>query len=698
MHGEDAGISPRARSPSRHRSPATATRGSARSPHPQGRTCPLPHHPSHVSQAGVRPTQRLHDQPPAPSINSSPKKLPQPTPLTEALPPGVPFFPGRPHAIHKSPRHRAPGPTIKVPQLPRLRENVRKLSLDLRLHLQESLRQLQRQETPTQLNGASEEDGPESVLDLTEEAQGTPELKEEVLARRSVSAPLLRTRDASVTSDYFSDSGEPSLSPSLIKDHEFVLNFDLVDEESQSSRTESRATSRIAIHNQHDAGLPLEGSTQDAERFLQLLVAAAGENEAPAEEGELSYNPQANISAKKDFLSLVPETRLCSTKSISGFSPSLLHTPPSPQHPLSTLSTPPSPPPRPHTDSSLFLTTHGAKSCRGDPPAAPWHPSRRFLDAPSSGKLVDDARYITMDVDKGCSNNGGGVGGLGPLSFSLSSLSGSSSPVLEFVSPARTAAELHTNSLNRRKTKRCNDREEARRSWGPADKEEGSRDFWASIQEPYNYIMGSNLIPDSYQVGETSEAPSSGEFELCWDSGDVSPPYVWSFSEFLDQYNELYEWLIQVQLKLYSHSNPPDKAARMAQQEELRRRTYRRKLFVEQGERVAQRYPGSSEEISWRVNYLNNKWDQLESNLTPAKGRNQEVEVELDLAHEEGILRRWLGDMEDQIQPLTCRLPRGSSLLTLQDRYKDNQVGVCTKSLYVRSLGRVGPSNDSSYC
>ena len=53
----------------------------------------------------------------------------------------------------------------------------------------------------------------------------------------------------------------------------------------------------------------------------------------------------------------------------------------------------------------------------------------------------------------GCSNNGGGVGGLGPLSFSLCSLSGSSSPVLEQISPARTAAELHTNSLNRRRTK-----------------------------------------------------------------------------------------------------------------------------------------------------------------------------------------------------------------------------------------------------
>ena len=52
--------------------------------------------------------------------------------------------------------------------------------------------------------------------------------------------------------------------------------------------------------------------------------------------------------------------------------------------------------------------------------------------------------------------------------------------------------------------RRCNDREEARRSWGPADKEEGNRDFWASIQEPYNYIMGSNLIPDSYQVQQHS--------------------------------------------------------------------------------------------------------------------------------------------------------------------------------------------------
>ncbi|XP_063840507.1 serine-rich adhesin for platelets-like isoform X5 [Scylla paramamosain] len=677
-HGEDAGVSPRARSPSKHRSPATATRGSARSPHPLGRTCPQSHHPRHVSPAVVRPTQSPHHHSPAPSSNLSPKKLPKPFPFNKLLPDVLRSL-GR--LTPRSPRRNSPAPTIKVPQLPRLRENVHRLPVDLRLLLKDSLQLLQQRKALIQFTGTPEKDGPETVLD--QEAQGTPELKDEVLDRSSISAPLLRTRHGSITSDYFSDSGEPSLSPSLIKDHEFVLHLDLVDEESQSSRTPSRAPSRVAVHSQdeeHEADLPLEEFPPNPDRFLKVLVPLAGENGASVEEGELICNPQANLSAKQDFPNLVPETRLCSSKSPFGFSSSPLHISLAHQHIHGLRSTPPSPPP----PTAPPLTSHGAKACRGETPAAPWHPFCESLNT-STGKLVDDVRITAMDNDKGCSSNCGGVGGLGPLSFSLSSLSGSSSPVLDQVSPARTAAELHTNSLNRRKTKRCNDREEARRSWGPADKEEGNRDFWASIQEPYNYIMGSNLIPDSYQVGETAEAPSSGEFELCWDSGDVSPPYVWSFSEFLDQYNELYEWLIQVQLKLYSHSNPPDKAARMAQQEELRRRTYRRKLFVEQGERVAQRYPGSSEEISWRVNYLNNKWDQLESNLTPAKGRNQEVEVELDLAHEEGILRRWLSDMEDQIQPLTCRLPRGSSLLTLQDRYKDNQVRECVARQVRRS-------------
>lgn len=61
---------------------------------------------------------------------------------------------------------------------------------------------------------------------------------------------------------------------------------------------------------------------------------------------------------------------------------------------------------------------------------------------------------------------------------------------------------FHVSNVFPLSSRRSNDREAARRSWGPADKEEGNREFWASIQEPYDYIMGSNLIPDSCQVRE----------------------------------------------------------------------------------------------------------------------------------------------------------------------------------------------------
>ncbi|XP_071530629.1 uncharacterized protein klar isoform X1 [Panulirus ornatus] len=709
----------------------TTTRGSAGSPKYQGRACLQPHRLSHDDQPPGTSLKSSLTLPPTPNYYSPSKKRPPglapvshpprntcspssryPAPATSVSHPfpGVCPFPTpsvaprtlRRIAGQRGLRFRAGRPSIKIPQLPRLSENVRRLSPELRLHLQESLQRLQQQQAPSEPREELlsviqvEQDGPKFVLEAREtlaleEALGTcgPDSR----------SPRQKTHTSSVTSDYYSDSGETSFPPSLIQDHEFVLNLDLVDEESQSSRAESRATTRSPLGGESSSASPLtecpleaddsrflrgkNGDSRfhrqsDAERSRFLLTTPDRENCISAEKlgGKLNVNPTANESAKKDFLKLVPETRLSSVKSFLGSDLSLQHISLPASHSnilnLNSNSLSSTPPPSFNWEPQCPRSPLGAKVSRGPHPTVSWQPTYNPLQVPDTSIPVDDTSITKMDIDKGSSSSS--VGGLGPLSFSMSSLSGSSSPALESVNPARTPAELHTNSLNRRRPKRGNDREEARRSWGPADKEEGNRDFWASIQEPYNYIMGSNLIPDSCQVGETTEAPSSGEFELSWDSGDVSPPYVWSFSEFLDQYNELYEWLIQVQLKLYSHSNPPDKAARMVQQEELRRRTYRRKLFVEQGERVAQRYPGSAEEISWRVNYLNNKWDQLESTFTPAKGRNQEVEVELDLAHEEGILRRWLSDMEDQIQPLTCRLPRGCSLLTLQDRYKDNQI------------------------
>ncbi|XP_076062425.1 uncharacterized protein LOC143037757 [Oratosquilla oratoria] len=521
-----------------------------------------------------------------------------------------------------------------------------------------------------------------------------------------------KARANSITSDYYSDSGETSLVfPSLITEDEFILHLEHVDEETLSSRTtlredESLASSRSTLCCESSCATPSPLPLEEAEdsrflshengetHFLQVpylkrvlsnprFLSCVDKRENAAAPSDEGITLEAKSCAKKDFQKLVHVTRFCDEKSlqVSSFSSQdnkSTHTRSrsnSPKHLNKTSSTITERVSTPSSPSSALSPSRSPSTVEDHrPPSEASRDSRWPLPSKSVTSVdltpVDDQRKYKMDHDKGLSHSG--MSGVAPLSFSLSSLSGgsgTSTPPFESTSPC-----TQTNSLNRRKSKRTSEKEIARRSWGPADKEEGSRDFWASIQEPYDYIMGSHLIPDSYQVNGGTEAPSSGEYELSWDSGDVSPQYVWSFSEFMDQYNELYEWLIQVQLKLYSHSNPPDKAARMVQLEELRRRAYRRKLFSEQGERVAQRYPQSAEEISWRVNYLNNKWDQLEQSFTPLKGKSQEVEVELDLAHEEGILKRWLGDMEEQIQPLTCRLPHGCSLLTLQDRYKDNQI------------------------
>ncbi|XP_068217202.1 klarsicht protein [Palaemon carinicauda] len=715
----------------------TSTCRSCKFPQQCGRTCLQQHHRQHDNPPLIilSPPEENQKQSPSnpPKCSATFLNSPLATTHTQSNKSKLPFNPATVHSLQRPrPRkYRTTGPLIKVPQLPRLSENVRKLSPELRQILRESLGRLKQQQPPAEQNLSKDNNSLSSSFETTtndkkntdsgdskavteilqqgKEQNNTPDPINVVYQEAQRRSSLLKTRANSVTSDYFSDSGEPNLGiPSLIQDHEFIIHFDDVDDY-LSSRTTSRAASRSSnFHCDSSRASPVSELSLETEsgksRFLWLSDTESGRFLLNAPERENRFSSEkldgklkrtaskAKLSAKKDFINLVPETRLSNVKSRRGSSSSTNSTactPPSLQHShfqsttikqvfSSNLESPPLSL-SPHSfEFSRSFSQLGAKFCRGSDPAAPWHHSNKSQQALTH--TVDDIRIATMDHEKGYLT----AGGLGPLSFSLSSLSGSSSPALESLSPARTPADLHTNSLNRRKSKRSSERDAARRSWGPADKEEGNKDFWASIQEPYDYIMGSNLIPDScqaickmdtiFQVGESNEAPSSGEFELSWDSGDVSPPYIWSFSEFLDQYNELYEWLIQVQLKLYSHSNPPDKAAKMAQQEELRRRTYRRKLFVEQGERVAQRYPSSAEEISWRVNYLNNKWDQLQSSFTPAKGRNQEVEVELDLAHEEAILKRWLSDMEEQIQPITCRLRRGCSLLTLQDHYKDNQI------------------------
>ncbi|KAG7176237.1 hypothetical protein Hamer_G009006 [Homarus americanus] len=442
---------------------STTTCGSARSLRYRGQTCLQPHSPSHEDLSPVNPS--LAPDSFSPYKTSPPSLLPYPhspsktrllsllpdstsSPKTQAVsrtpapvirpsfsassppPPPVASRIIRRFAPHRALRYRPIG-AIKVPQLTRVSENVRRLSPELRLHLQESLQRLQQQQAESVLSKElvspvqGEDDGPKLV-----EAQEPPELEQEVDTCGTHTRSPLKTRANSITSDYFSDSGETTFPQTLLQDCEFVLSLDLVDEESQSSRTECRSTSRSTLCGESSSALPLAQYPLQADesRFLRAengnirfllsdaesdsipLTTTDRENCTSAEkfEGGLQQNPIANHSAKRDFLKLVPETRLRTVKSFLGSELSLQHTSLPACQPLTTSLNSPS-----LTPASFNL----------EPPCPRPHPS--------------------------CSS----MSGLVPLSFSLSSLSGSSSPALESVYPARTPGELHTNSLNRRKSK-----------------------------------------------------------------------------------------------------------------------------------------------------------------------------------------------------------------------------------------------------
>ena len=51
----------------------------------------------------------------------------------------------------------------------------------------------------------------------------------------------------------------------------------------------------------------------------------------------------------------------------------------------------------------------------------------------------------------------------------------------------------------------------------------------------------------------------------------------------------------------------------------MRRKAYRRRLFNEQAEKLIARAPSLKEEVSWRVDHLNAKWDLVEQIMAPVQ-------------------------------------------------------------------------------
>nr|XP_033330102.1 uncharacterized protein LOC117222488 isoform X1 [Megalopta genalis] len=225
------------------------------------------------------------------------------------------------------------------------------------------------------------------------------------------------------------------------------------------------------------------------------------------------------------------------------------------------------------------------------------------------------------------------------MSFSLSSLQplGHS---LDKHGQAGIAIERPYNSL----TKKRKDPKQFQnqRSW--TNHEDCKDDFWAAIRSNYDYIMDTNLIDSCKEANG----------ELTWDESDVSAQ-SWNLKEVSSQFSELYSWLTVLQELVYSkEENLLDKSLRAAHMEELRRRAYRRKLFNEQAGKLVSRAPALKDEVAWRVDHLNAKWELVEQIMAPVERPiSNQLDMSADFEHEVKCLRKWLREMESRLQPLS---------------------------------------------
>ncbi|KOX75272.1 Tubulin alpha-1 chain [Melipona quadrifasciata] len=225
------------------------------------------------------------------------------------------------------------------------------------------------------------------------------------------------------------------------------------------------------------------------------------------------------------------------------------------------------------------------------------------------------------------------------MSFSLSSLQ----PLghgLEKHGQAGIAIERPYNSL----TKKRKDPKQFhnQRLW--TNREDCKDEFWAAIRSNYDYIMDTNLIDSCREANG----------ELTWDETDVSTQ-SWSFKEVSSQFSELYSWLRVLQELVYcKEENLLDKSLRAAHMQELRRRAYRRKLFNEQAGKLVSRAPALKDEVAWRVDHLNAKWELVEQIMAPVERPvSNQQDISADFEHEVKCLRKWLREMESRLQPLS---------------------------------------------
>lgn len=110
----------------------------------------------------------------------------------------------------------------------------------------------------------------------------------------------------------------------------------------------------------------------------------------------------------------------------------------------------------------------------------------------------------------------------------------------------------------------------------------------------------------------------------------------------------------------------------------MQRQRFRLENFNEESKKLVRRWPELEEEISWRVKYVNEKWETVEAMMSNIRvGGERGFVDESNVEHEVKCLRKWIREMETKLEPLTFQL--GWSRSELEKKTKEHLVSLYEK-------------------
>jgi len=180
---------------------------------------------------------------------------------------------------------------------------------------------------------------------------------------------------------------------------------------------------------------------------------------------------------------------------------------------------------------------------------------------------------------------------------------------------------------------------------GHTEGEEKKDPILQYLQKYYMGGSGTEHLDSSTDVGD-----------LSWDEGDLPSGCikVWTFNDFMEQYNQIYAWLNTIQVQYHAAKKKEGSSPRVdSLLKDLEKDVERRERFLRECGRMVGAFPEIEEEVTWRVEHVMAKWDML-SKLR-IKTRTEETDIPdiySDIELEVRCLRKWLKEMEQRIDPL----------------------------------------------